>query len=120
MAEKCLCFATSPGATNRRYLPPRDRAEKFRRVIGELASMLVYGRPPTWRRALAIETPLTTTEGQVMAEKVGLVPILRRPRYGRRRGGCCRRPKSGTSVSTATNARFSQSPTTISRRWRPR
>ncbi len=52
--------------------------KKFREVIGELASMLVYeATADLATRPLAIETPLTATEGQVMAEKVGLVPILR-------------------------------------------
>lgn len=52
--------------------------KKFREVISELAMMLVYEAT----RDLAMQptlvtTPLTTTQGVVMAEKVGLVPILR-------------------------------------------
>jgi uracil phosphoribosyltransferase len=52
--------------------------KKFRELIGELAMMLVYEatqdlplRPET------VQTPLTVTTGATMAEKVGLVPILR-------------------------------------------
>lgn len=52
--------------------------KKFRELIGELAMMLVY--EATQDLPLAPETlttPLTTTTGSTMAEKVGLVPILR-------------------------------------------
>jgi len=52
--------------------------KKFREVIGELATMLVYeATSDLATRPVPIETPLTTTEGRLMAEKVGLVPILR-------------------------------------------
>lgn len=52
--------------------------KKFREVVRELATMLVY--EATHDLALhdaEIETPLTRTVGSVMAQKVGLVPILR-------------------------------------------
>lgn len=52
--------------------------KKFREVVRELASMLVYEATQDLHLAsAAIETPLTQTVGGVMAEKVGLVPILR-------------------------------------------
>ena len=52
--------------------------KKFREVIGELAMMMVYEATQDLRLSpLAIETPLTATQGSAMAEKVGLVPILR-------------------------------------------
>ena len=52
--------------------------KKFREVIGELATMLVYeATSDLATRPVPIETPLTATEGRLMAEKVGLVPILR-------------------------------------------
>ncbi len=52
--------------------------KKFREVISELAMMLVYEATQDLRvRPDAIETPLTATTGTFMAEKVGLVPILR-------------------------------------------
>ena len=52
--------------------------KKFREVITELAMMLVYEATQDLPlQPLTIETPLTTTEGASMAEKVGLVPILR-------------------------------------------
>jgi len=52
--------------------------KKFREVISELAMMLVYEATRDLATRLApITTPLTATQGIVMAEKVGLVPILR-------------------------------------------
>ncbi len=52
--------------------------KKFREVISELAAMLVYEATQDLRlNPVPIETPLTTTEGYVMGEQVGLVPILR-------------------------------------------
>lgn len=52
--------------------------KKFREVIGELATMLVFEATQDLRVApVPIETPLTTMQGFRMAEKVGLVPILR-------------------------------------------
>lgn len=52
--------------------------KKFREVIGELAMMLVYEASlDLATQPVAIETPLTTAQGVLMAEKVGLVPILR-------------------------------------------
>jgi len=59
----------------------RNRAtepKKFREVVRELASMLVYEATRDLAlNPLRVETPLTETEGATMAEKVGLVPILR-------------------------------------------
>lgn len=52
--------------------------KKFREVISELATMLVYEATlDLATRAVAIETPLTTAQGVLMAEAIGLVPILR-------------------------------------------
>ena len=52
--------------------------KKFREVIGELAMMLIYEATLDLRtQPIAIQTPLTATQGALMAEKVGLVPILR-------------------------------------------
>lgn len=52
--------------------------KKFREVIGELAMMLVYEASQDLAvRVEPIETPLTSTRGSVMAEKIGFVPILR-------------------------------------------
>lgn len=52
--------------------------KKFREVIGELAMMLTYEAthdlPLT---TVDVDTPLTRAQGAEMAEKVGLVPILR-------------------------------------------
>lgn len=79
MAENVF-VSPHPLARHKLTLLRRRETEpkKFREVIGELASMLVYeATADLATRPLAIETPLTATEGQVMAEKVGLVPILR-------------------------------------------
>ena len=52
--------------------------KKFRELISELAMMLVYEATQDLRVVdSTIETPLTLTIGALMAEKVGLVPILR-------------------------------------------
>ena len=79
MAENVF-VSPHPLARHKLTLLRRRETEpkKFREVIGELASMLVYeATADLATRPLAIETPLTATEGQVMAEKVGLVPIFR-------------------------------------------
>jgi len=72
--------SSHPLAQHKLTLLRRTETEpkKFREVISELAMMLVYEAT----RDLAthptpITTPLTSTQGVVMAEKVGLVPILR-------------------------------------------
>jgi uracil phosphoribosyltransferase len=52
--------------------------KKFRELIGELATMLVYEATQDLQVGPAtIETPLTSMTGAYMVEKVGLVPILR-------------------------------------------
>lgn len=69
-----------PLARHKLTLLRRQQTEpkKFREVIGELAMMLVYEATQDLRlEGMTIETPLTTTTGYTMAEKVGLVPILR-------------------------------------------
>jgi uracil phosphoribosyltransferase len=52
--------------------------KKFRELIGELSMMLVYEATQDLPITDApIETPLTTSTGMFLAEKIGLVPILR-------------------------------------------
>ncbi len=52
--------------------------KKFRELISELATMLVYEATlDLATTSVAIKTPLTATQGVQMAEKIGLVPILR-------------------------------------------
>jgi uracil phosphoribosyltransferase len=52
--------------------------KKFRELISELAMMLVYEATQDLPlRDYSIQTPLTETTGALMAEKIGLVPILR-------------------------------------------
>jgi uracil phosphoribosyltransferase len=52
--------------------------KKFRELVNELAIMLVYEAtrdlPLAWSE---VQTPLTATRAPTMAEKVGLIPILR-------------------------------------------
>lgn len=56
----------------------KTEPKKFREVVRELATMLVYEATQDLRlMPLHVETPLTQTMGVSMAEKVGLVPILR-------------------------------------------
>ncbi len=59
----------------------RDRAtepKKFREVVRELATMLVYEATRDLELSpVRVETPLVETEGATMTHKVGLVPILR-------------------------------------------
>jgi uracil phosphoribosyltransferase len=80
MAAGNLFPSQHPLAQHKLTLLRRKETEpkKFREVVGELAMMLVYeatldlplsGEP--------VQTPLTNTRGAHMAEKVGLVPILR-------------------------------------------
>jgi len=52
--------------------------KKFRELVNELATMMIY--EATHDLSLtpqSIETPLTTMQGAVMSEQIGLVPILR-------------------------------------------
>ena len=69
-----------PLAQHKLTLLRRQETEpkKFREVISELAMMLVYeATRDLATQSAPIVTPLTTTQGIVRAEKVGLVPILR-------------------------------------------
>lgn len=69
-----------PLAQHKLTLLRRKQTEpkKFRELIGELATMLVYEATQDLRTApVTIDTPLTTMQGVGMVEKVGLVPILR-------------------------------------------
>lgn len=52
--------------------------KKFREVVRELATMLIYEATQDMPlQPVEVETPLTRTQVGQMAEKVGLVPILR-------------------------------------------
>jgi uracil phosphoribosyltransferase len=72
--------SSHPLARHKLTLLRRKETEpkKFREVISELAMMLVYEATLDLPlQPQPITTPLTATEGATMAEKVGLVPILR-------------------------------------------
>ena len=78
--NKNVFVSQHPLAHHKLTLLRRKETEpkKFREVISELAMMLVYEATQDLRVSrAAIETPLTATSGRFMAEKVGLVPILR-------------------------------------------
>lgn len=52
--------------------------KKFRELISELAMLLVYEATQDLPlKEYTVQTPLTSTTGATMAEKIGLVPILR-------------------------------------------
>jgi uracil phosphoribosyltransferase len=59
----------------------RDRdtePKKFRELVREIAALLAYEATADLRTVpRQVETPLTTTNGAKLAEKIGLVPILR-------------------------------------------
>jgi uracil phosphoribosyltransferase len=56
----------------------RTEPKKFRELITEVAAMLAYEATLDLPlQPQPVETPLTRTEGQVVREKIGLVPILR-------------------------------------------
>lgn len=72
--------SSHPLATHKLTLLRSRKTEpkKFREVVRELATMLVYEATQDLTLAPhAIETPLTHHMGATMADKVGLVPILR-------------------------------------------
>ena len=52
--------------------------KKFRELVRELAAMLAYEATLDLEvRPMDIQTPLTTTQGVTLVDKIGLVPILR-------------------------------------------
>jgi len=52
--------------------------KKFRELINELSTMLCYeATRDLATQTYSVQTPLTTAEGVILSEKVGLVPILR-------------------------------------------
>lgn len=52
--------------------------KKFRELVGELSMMMAYEATQDLAMLpMAVETPLTTTMGAHMGEKIGLIPILR-------------------------------------------
>jgi uracil phosphoribosyltransferase len=59
----------------------RDKATsspEFRRLMRRLAILLAYEATKNLQlRHTVIETPLTDTEGQVLSQRIGLIPILR-------------------------------------------
>lgn len=80
MASRNVYTSPHPLAQHKLTLLRRRDTEpkKFRELIGELATMLVYEATQDFPLApTAVDTPLTQAGGYTMAEKIGLVPILR-------------------------------------------
>lgn len=80
MSSRNVFPSQHPLAAHKLTLLRRSETEpkKFREVISELAMMLVYEATRDLPlQTFAVQTPLTQTQGAVMAEKVGLIPILR-------------------------------------------
>lgn len=51
---------------------------EFRRLMRRLSTLLAYEATKHLQlRHIGIETPLTDTEGQVLSQRIGLIPILR-------------------------------------------
>jgi uracil phosphoribosyltransferase len=72
--------STHPLAEHKLTLLRQQTTEpkKFRELIGELSMMLCYEATQDLPlESTSIETPLTTMRAQSLAQKVGLVPILR-------------------------------------------
>ncbi len=59
----------------------RDKStppQEFRALVNRLASLLAYEATKDLRtERVTVETPLTKTEGRALAQRIGLVPILR-------------------------------------------
>ncbi|TWT93477.1 Uracil phosphoribosyltransferase [Botrimarina colliarenosi] len=56
----------------------RTPSDEFRHLIRRLATLLAYEATQDLRcESMTVTTPLTTTEGSRLGERVGLVPILR-------------------------------------------
>jgi len=54
------------------------KPKKFRELVRELGALLTYeATADLATRSIPVETPLTTTQGSYLSEKIGLVPILR-------------------------------------------
>ena len=54
--------------------PPTE----FRQLVNRLASLLAYEATKDLRtEAVTVETPLATTEGRQLTQRIGLIPILR-------------------------------------------
>ncbi len=72
--------STHPLTRHKLTLLRRQTTEpkKFRELVGELSMMMAYEATQDLPMLpVAVETPLTTTMGASMGEKIGLVPILR-------------------------------------------
>ncbi|MFZ3069780.1 MAG: uracil phosphoribosyltransferase [Anaerolineaceae bacterium] len=56
----------------------KTEPKKFRELVRELAAMLAYEATLDLAvRPIEVQTPLTTTQGVTLMERIGLVPILR-------------------------------------------
>ncbi len=56
----------------------KTNPKKFRELVRELAALLTYeATADLATRSVEVTTPMTTTRGEELKEKIGLVPILR-------------------------------------------
>lgn len=56
----------------------RTKPKKFRELVRELGALLTYeATADLGTSPISVETPLTSTQGVYLSEKIGLVPILR-------------------------------------------
>ena len=52
--------------------------KKFRELVRELAAMLAYEATLDIKvQPISVQTPLATTQGVTLVDKIGLIPILR-------------------------------------------
>jgi uracil phosphoribosyltransferase len=79
--SSCNVFASSHPLAQHKLTLLRNKItepKKFREVIGELAAMLTYEATRDLPlQPVQVDTPLISAQGSIMAEKIGLVPILR-------------------------------------------
>jgi uracil phosphoribosyltransferase len=56
----------------------RTQPQEFRRLLGEIASLMIYEATRSLRvRKLSVRTPLEATTGSSLAREIVLVPVLR-------------------------------------------
>lgn len=61
-----------------RILDKNTKPKKFRELVRELGALLTYEATMDLETTtVSVETPLTTTRGEDLKDKIGLVPILR-------------------------------------------
>lgn len=79
--EHQLVFPSKHPLVAHKLTKLRDRStnpKKFRELIREISALLAYEATLDLKvSTIAVDTPLTRTEGSTLVQKIGLVPILR-------------------------------------------